>query len=104
MKLKEAMKEAKRSRKPQQVTEPEPMSDVKVSVTIRLDLDVLNKIKAEGEKRAIPYQTLINSILKQHGDSTEALAKMIEKLKNLDVDQLMERVSHLEQSVELKHG
>lgn len=73
MRLKEATKEAKRTGKKQKVTEAERTAEVKVSVTIRLDLDVLNKIKAEGEQKAIPYQTLINSILKQHTDGMLSL-------------------------------
>lgn len=49
---------AKRTGRTQKVDERERV-DAKVSVTIRLDLDVLNKIRAEDEQKAIPYQTLI---------------------------------------------
>ena len=66
MKISEAKKLAKKTGKPQMVTELEPITDVKVQISLRLDLDVLSAIKNEGERLAIPYQTLINSILKQH--------------------------------------
>ena len=37
----------------------------KVSVTARLDMDVLNWLRKESERRGMPYQTLLNSILKE---------------------------------------
>lgn len=37
----------------------------KVSVTARLDVDVLTWLRQESEKRGMPYQTLLNSILKE---------------------------------------
>lgn len=37
----------------------------KVQKTIRLDLDVLAWLVKEGQRRGIPYQTLINSTLKE---------------------------------------
>jgi predicted DNA binding CopG/RHH family protein len=85
MKLKEVMAEAKKTGKRQRVDEGERATEVKVSVTLRLDLETLNKIKAEGEEKAIPYQTLINSILKQHAtiggleSRIEALEKKFDK-------------------------
>ena len=39
--------------------------EVKVTVNMRLDQKVLNWLKLEAEKRGMPYQTLINSILTQ---------------------------------------
>lgn len=64
MKLKEAMKLAKETGKRVKVTEPTPITEIKVNLSIRLDLDVLNWFKAEGQRTGIPYQTLINSALK----------------------------------------
>mgnify|MGYP001259492083 CR=1 FL=1 len=92
MKLKEAMKEAKRTKRPQRVDEPEHAGDTKVLVSARLDLDVLNQLKARAEAERIPYSTLINSILKRHLD-----------LYRLGVELDLEaRVSRLEK--ELKIG
>jgi uncharacterized protein (DUF4415 family) len=36
----------------------------KVTKTIKLDLDILGWLLREAEKRRMPYQTLINSLLK----------------------------------------
>lgn len=36
----------------------------KISVTTRLDADVLSWLRKEAEKKGIPYQTLMNSLLK----------------------------------------
>lgn len=37
----------------------------KIAVTSRLDPDVLSWLREQGEKKGIPYQTLMNSILKE---------------------------------------
>jgi predicted DNA binding CopG/RHH family protein len=37
----------------------------KVAITVRLDLPILTWLRTEAEKKAIPYQTLLNSVLKQ---------------------------------------
>ena len=39
--------------------------DAKIQKTVRLDLDVLSWLMREGERRGIPYQTLLNSLLKE---------------------------------------
>lgn len=61
-------------------------ANVKVTVTSRLDPDVVHWLRAESEKKGIPYQTLMNSILRESmaGSLTdiEALRKVIrEELK-----------------------
>jgi uncharacterized protein (DUF4415 family) len=40
-------------------------AEVKVAVTTRIDPDVVSWLRDESDKKGIPYQTLINSILKQ---------------------------------------
>lgn len=40
-------------------------SETKVAISVRLDMDVVAWLKQESERTAIPYQTLMNSILKQ---------------------------------------
>lgn len=81
MKLKEAMKLAKETGKRVKVTEPTPVTEVKVNVSIRLDLEVLNWLKAEAEKQGLPYTTLANSLLKQASmsDSFEERLARLEK-------------------------
>ena len=39
--------------------------ELKVIKTIRLDLDIVSWLLREAAKRGIPYQTLINSLLKE---------------------------------------
>ncbi len=39
--------------------------EVKVTVTSRLDPDVVNWLRMESERQGVPYQTIMNSILKQ---------------------------------------
>jgi uncharacterized protein (DUF4415 family) len=52
---------------------PVAKPDAKVLKTIRLDIDVLSWLIHEGEARGIPYQTLLNSLLKER--MREASAK-----------------------------
>ncbi len=73
--MKVAMKVAKETKKPQEVS-PQKIDEIKVNIGIRLDLHILNGIKAEAEKKALPYQTLINSLLKQHLDTPDLLARI----------------------------
>jgi len=86
--LKEAMAAAKKTGKPQIAEGQKGPFDIKVNVGIRLDLDVLNGIKIEAEKKGLPYQTLINSLLKQH----------------LNAPDLLQRIEALERSLKTKAG
>jgi len=60
----------------------------KVQKTVRLDLDVLAWLLKESEQRGIPYQTLINSTLKEAMNTTESKLKELvrkvvrEEMKN----------------------
>lgn len=61
-------------------------SEVKVTVTSRLDSDVVEWLKKEAQKSGVPYQTFMNSILKQAMSGSlvtvEALRKVFrEELK-----------------------
>lgn len=83
MKLKQAMKKAKETGLPQKVTEAQKVSEVKVNTSVRLDLEVLQWLKSEGEKQGLPYQTLLNSILvktMKQGSLEERLAKLEKKI------------------------
>lgn len=86
-KLKEAMKKAKATRKPQRVTEPSAIGAVKVSTSIRLDLEVISWFKLEADRQGIGYQTLINSALIQHvkNGSLENRLEAIEKALKIKV-------------------
>jgi predicted DNA binding CopG/RHH family protein len=59
------------------------LETTKVSVTARLDMDVLSWLRQEAEKKGMPYQTLLNSILKEamtgHRtyNSEEAIRKIV---------------------------
>ena len=42
-----------------------PRKETKIMKTIRLDRDVLRWVQEEGAVRGLPYQTVINSILRE---------------------------------------
>jgi len=56
-------------------------SEVKISVTTRIDPDIVFWLRKESEKKGLPYQTLINSLLKQamHGGSDDERIRQIVK-------------------------
>jgi len=80
MKMKEAMREAKLTGKPVRTTESEAIGETKVTINMRVDLEVLKKLKAEAEYKGIPYQTLIHSILTLH-TRVLPLEERVEKLE-----------------------
>lgn len=80
MRLKEAMKEAKKTGKRVKVDEPEHITELKVNLSIRLDAALLAWLKETAAREGIPYQTFINSIL----------------TKRMNEGSLEERVSKLE--------
>lgn len=47
---------------------------------MRLDLDTLTGLKKEAAEKGLPYQTLINSILKRHVKSPD-LVERVERLE-----------------------
>ena len=51
---------------------PLATSTTKVQKTLRLDLDVLTWLVKEATRRGLPYQTLINSTLKEAMARSEA--------------------------------
>ena len=53
--------------------DPNKYKDLKVAINIRLDVHVVAKLRAESERLAIPYQTFINSLLKQGLDQRKPL-------------------------------
>ena len=53
----------------------------KIAVTTRLDPDVLSWLREQAEKKGIPYQTLMNSLLKEamqgFGNSEEFIRTIV---------------------------
>lgn len=64
-----------------QKREPLDPSTTKLSITARLDMDTVSWLKKEADKKGLPYQTLMNSLLKEvmHGTllSEQTLRKVI---------------------------
>ena len=60
-------------------------SAAKIPVSLRLDGSDLALLKAEAEKRGIPYQTLVGSILHQFLNGELIERKTVEMLKKLKV-------------------
>ena len=54
----------------------------KIQKTFRLDEDVFEWLINEGEKRGLPYQTLMNSLLKQMMNQEKTLIKRIERIED----------------------
>lgn len=53
----------------------------KIQKTFRLDEDVFEWLVQEGKVRGIPYQTLMNSLLKQMMNQEETLLERVEKIE-----------------------
>ena len=53
----------------------------KLQKTFRLDEDVFEWLVREGKVRGIPYQTLMNSLLKQMMSQEETLLERVEKIE-----------------------
>ena len=58
-----------------------PAKGSKVQKTFRLDADIFEWLVNEGEKRGIPYQTLMNSLLKQMKNQEATLLERIERIE-----------------------
>ena len=58
-------------------------SEKKLQKTFRLDVDVFEWLVREGKKRGIPYQTLMNSLLKQMIHEEETLSERVEKIESI---------------------
>jgi len=58
-------------------------SAAKIPVSIRLDGSVLARIKTDAEKKGIPYQTHIGSILHQYINGELVEIKTVSLLKKL---------------------
>ncbi len=58
-----------------------PSKGNKLQKTFRIDEDVFEWLVKEGERRGIPYQTLMNSVLKQAMNQEVTLLERIERLE-----------------------
>jgi predicted DNA binding CopG/RHH family protein len=45
--------------------DPIDPATTKLSITARLDMDIVSWLRKEADKKGLPYQTLMNSILKE---------------------------------------
>lgn len=53
----------------------------KIQKTFRLDEDVFEWLVKEGRRRGIPYQTLMNSLLKQMMNQEATLLERVERIE-----------------------
>jgi len=81
MNRQDAKKLAKATGKPQRVTEVEQVDEIKVQLSLRVDLDVLNKIKKLATEQGLPYTTLMNSMLKQQVSGDQALIARVDRIE-----------------------
>jgi uncharacterized protein (DUF4415 family) len=58
-----------------------PAKGKKIQKTFRLDEDVFEWLVSEAKKTGIPYQTLMNSYLKQMMNQEESLLERVEKIE-----------------------
>ena len=58
-----------------------PTKSNKIQKTFRLDEDVFEWLLSESQKKGLPYQTLMNSLLKQLMLQEESLADRVSKLE-----------------------
>ncbi|MEI6832494.1 MAG: BrnA antitoxin family protein [bacterium] len=58
---------------------------VKVPISIRLDAGVLAALKTEADKKGLPYQTLVSSILHQFVNGELIERSTVELLRKLRV-------------------
>lgn len=59
-----------------------PTRGNKIQKTFRLDQDVFEWLIREGKRRGIPYQTLMNSLLKQVITQDAFLLERIERIES----------------------
>ncbi len=59
---------------------PLSRATTKLSITARLDMDIVGWLKEEAEKKGLPYQTLMNSILKEVMQGTLLSEQLLRKV------------------------
>ncbi len=59
-------------------------TSAKLPISLRIDGGILAIIKSEAEKKGLPYQTFISSILYQFAKGELIEKKLIDILKNLE--------------------
>jgi predicted DNA binding CopG/RHH family protein len=64
----------------------------KVKITINIDEDSLVRLKVRSGKSGVPYQRLLNQILKEALRGEEALESRLEKLEK-ELERLKKRVA-----------
>ena len=97
MKLKEAMEIAKKTGVPQRVTEGEKVDEVKVQISLRVDLEALNWAKAESSKKGLGYQTFINSLLHEAMNRNANLEERVVRLEAMEAELIRDALRRSEQ-------
>ncbi|MCB0351717.1 MAG: BrnA antitoxin family protein [Bdellovibrionales bacterium] len=64
----------------------------KIKITVNIDEDVLGALKVIADKTGMPYQTLLNRLLRQSVGNKEAEVSRIERLEK-DVALLKKKLS-----------
>ena len=55
--------------------------DVRVMISLRMPADLLDQYRVIAEERGIPYQTLIQQVLREYSGNNEPIQKRLEKLE-----------------------
>lgn len=69
-----------------------PKKGTKVSKTVRLDLEIVEWLVVEAEKRGVKYQTLLNSLLREVMKGGGAVLSE-EQVRRIVKDELAKRAS-----------
>ena len=57
--------------------------DVMITISLRMEGDLLDTIRARAEEKSLPYQTFIKQILREHTTGDER-ANLVERVKALE--------------------
>jgi len=64
----------------------------KVKITINIDEDSLSRLKTRSNKTGVPYQRLLNQVLKEALKGEEAMESRLEKLER-ELERLKRKVA-----------
>ncbi|MBI1859824.1 MAG: BrnA antitoxin family protein [Deltaproteobacteria bacterium] len=64
----------------------------KVKITINIDGDSLSRLKSHSDKTGVPYQRLLNQILKEALKGEDAMESRLEKVER-ELERLKKRVA-----------
>ena len=64
----------------------------KVKITINIDQESLNRLRTRSDKTGVPYQRLLNQILKEALKGEEAMETRLEKMER-EIERLKKKVA-----------